>query len=169
MQNDVPTLVASARTSIEVQEDALGHISPAITNGNNNPDTDLSTGNVDNANQTDQATFSSAALQALVNPGADEPVTFALFSFANDGTAVRDTAGTAITSKGGAVFYHKVDATHVVGFADSGPAGFDANDRVVFALTDNGNGTFTFNLNDQIDHNTADATGTGDARFWHST
>ena len=78
MQNDVPTLVASARTSIEVQEDALGHISPAITNGNNNPDTDLSTGNVDNANQTDQATFSSAALQALVNPGADEPVTFAL-------------------------------------------------------------------------------------------
>ena len=104
-----------------------GISSPAITNGNNNPDTDLSTGNVDNANQTDQATFSSAALQALVNPGADEPVTFALFSFANDGTAVRDTAGTAITSKGGAVFYHKVDATHVVGFADSGPAGFDAN------------------------------------------
>ena len=52
----------------------------------------------------------------------------------------------------------------MVGFADSGPAGFDANDRVVFALTDNGNGTFTFNLNDQIDHNTADATGTGDAK-----
>ena len=33
-----------------------------------------------------------------------------------------------------------------------------------FALTDNGSGTFTFNLNDQIDHNTADATGTGDAK-----
>ena len=34
---------------------------------------------------------------------------------------------------------------------------------MAFELT-NVSGTFTFNLNDQIDHNTADATGTGDAK-----
>ena len=41
----------------------------------------------------------------------------------------------------------------MVGFADlGGGAGFDVGDREVFRLTDNGNGTFTFDLKDQLDH-----------------
>ena len=37
-----------------------------------------------------------------------------------------------------------------------GGAGFDAGiDREVFRVTDNGNGTFTFDLKDQLDHTPA--------------
>ena len=76
-----------------------------------------------------------------------------------------DKQGNQISSDGKLVFYHQVSPTDVIGYADvDGSGTFNAaTDRVVFELT-NVSGTFTFNLNDQIDHNTADATGTGDAK-----
>ena len=56
-------------------------------------------------------------------------------------------------SQGVTVKWAVVDATHVIGFADTNGNGLqDGGEREVFRLTDNGNGTFTFDLKDQIDH-----------------
>ena len=104
-----------APLAIDVQEDALGN---ATSNPANNPDSDLSIGNLEGTNQTDSASFTTAALQALVNPGADEPVTFALTTFAGDTTAVLDKQGNQISSDRKLVFYHQVSPTDVIGYAD---------------------------------------------------
>src|SRR4030095_13717316 len=58
-----------------------------------------------------------------------------------------------VKSQGDTVKWAVVDATHVIGFADTNNDGVWNNDeREVFRLTDNGNGTFTFDLKDQLDH-----------------
>ncbi len=63
VENDIPAAAGSATASIRVDEDELSTASG-----------DGSTGITDGDADTDEATFSSASLAALVTPGADEPV-----------------------------------------------------------------------------------------------
>ncbi len=141
--DDVPAPITDAMASITVFEDALGQ-------GTAEAPADGSTGILDNdGNGTpdvdpdaDEATFTDMMLQALVAPGADEPVTFSLDGSVDD-AAVKTTSGTDVFSKGDQVTYNVVSATVIQGVADG---------RVVFTLTDNEDGTFTFDLDDQLDH-----------------
>ena len=56
-------------------------------------------------------------------------------------------------SKGQAVVYDVNTAGDTLtAFVDSGPAGLDSGDRVVFTLTVNGAGSWSFDLDDQLDH-----------------
>ena len=156
VENDVPAPKTDPEpVSVTVYEDALGQ-------GVAETPADGSTGNLDNdGNGTadvlataDEVTINAASLAGLVDPGADEPVEITLTSFGDDTTTVEDTSGNPITSKGDSVYYHAISASVVIGFAESGAnAGYQpAEDRIVFTLTDNGDGTFSFDLDDQIDH-----------------
>ena len=133
VENDLPTASTQVAT-IHVDEDEL-----AIADG------DLSDGITDGDGDVDEATFTNAALQMIVNSGADEEMTFSLdLTVAG---AVVTTAGVAVTSNGDAVTYN-VNGAVIEGVADAG----GGNERVVFTLTDNGDGSFTFDLIDQLDH-----------------
>ena len=135
--------VTGATASIQVEED------------------ELLTGITDGDAFTQAATFTAAQLAALVNPGADGPVTFSLNTTLTGN--VQTTASVNVTSKNVQVAFG-TNAGDVVGFVNlGGGAGFDmGTDREVFRLEDNADGTFTFTLKDQIDHLPL-ATGGGDA------
>jgi hypothetical protein len=127
--HDVP-VATGATAGVSVDEDEL-----AIADG------DLSDGITDGDGESDEATFSAAALQALVTTGADEPVTFSL-DLTVDGAAVVTTAGANVFSGGDQVLFNDNGGV-IEGVADG---------RVVFTLSDNGDGSFTFDLKDQLDH-----------------
>jgi T1SS-143 domain-containing protein len=123
-------VATGATAGVSVDEDEL-----AIADG------DLSDGITDGDGESDEATFSAAALQALVTTGADEPVTFSL-DLTVDGAAVVTTAGANVFSGGDQVLFNDNGGV-IEGVADG---------RVVFTLSDNGDGSFTFDLKDQLDH-----------------
>jgi T1SS-143 domain-containing protein len=140
VQDDVPLTAEGALASIQVDEDDLAFADGDLSNGNPDADTD-----------EDEATFTDAQLQALVDVGADEPAVFSLDTTISGTVTTAD--GTIVTSKGGTVLFG-VDGSDVVGFVNvGGSGGFDFGvDREVFRLTDNGDGSFTFDLKDQVDH-----------------
>ncbi|TPM43015.1 type I secretion C-terminal target domain-containing protein, partial [Mesorhizobium sp. B2-3-2] len=158
VQNDTP-LATTATASIMVREDNLnmavgdGDLSTGITNG---PMDTMST-------HSDEATFTSAQLQLLVKPGADGPAVFVLN--ASPTGNVFTVNGEVVTSHGENVRLGAGPAGSVVGYVDGGThdsvytAGVD---RVVFTLTDNGGGSFKFDLKDHLDHNIFGASGAGD-------
>jgi T1SS-143 domain-containing protein len=94
---------------------------------------DLAEGNDEGDPPTDQV---SGDLSNTVNTGADDPVTWAI-----DPTA---TAPAGLTSRGAAVSY-SVNATKDVLTASAGG-------ETVFTLTVNADGTWTFDLERQLDH-----------------
>ena len=82
---------------------------------------------------------------------------------------VLDTDGQALKSQGDPVLYHWIDANHLIGYADDGSGGFDGAinddpdsnspfhlgsgpDRIVYTLTLNDDGSFLYELVDQVDH-----------------
>ena len=80
---------------------------------------------------------------------------FSSASVTATGTATMDAGGAVLTSKGQLVSTQLVEnGTKLVGYVDSGPAGFDAGDRLVFdvTLSDDATGSFEFTLHDQLDH-----------------
>ena len=118
-------------------------------------DGDLSTGIDDGDAQTDEATFTSASLSGLMTPGADEPAKFSLNLTVLNG-AVTTVGGAAVLSAGKAVLWG-VDGSNLFGYADQDGSGtFNAGDRVVFTLTNEGGGNFKFDLRDQLDHSGAE-------------
>src|SRR4029079_17103848 len=58
------------------------------------------------------------------------------------------------TSQGHNVLWHFVDSHTEVGYIDSGPAGFDAGDHIVFEfdITNTTTGAVNFTLYDNLDH-----------------
>ena len=86
----------------------------------------------------------SGALAGLVT-GGDLPITFLVNNAAN-GATVRDENGTPVTSIGLEVHYAAVDSQNIEGRT--------SDNRLIFTLHVNTDGTFTFTLNDQIDHPT---------------
>src|SRR5262249_22465578 len=118
---------------------------------------DSSEGNRSPGETTDQDTASgvSGSLSALFKVGADEPLgTIGLSS---------NTSGLpTLFSKGEAVLYSVSGRVLTAYVEQGGGAGFQAaNDRVVFTLTVNANGSWSFDLEDQLDH----VAGSGDAGF----
>ncbi|HKS19362.1 MAG TPA: DUF5801 repeats-in-toxin domain-containing protein, partial [Bradyrhizobium sp.] len=130
VRDDIPVQTSNTVTG-NVDEDEL-----TLANSNNH-----SVGNPDGDAQTNVATGS---LISLVSVGVDEPGSFSLIA--------NPTGLTAVTSKGDAVLYN-VSGTVLTGFVDSdGTPGFSGNDRVVFTLDVQPDGSYTFTLKDQIDH-----------------
>ena len=167
----IPTQVPGASVGGVVEEEEL-------QDGRQNSPTQLSDGNEDGTPDEDldpdaggDATTHSfsgnaANLQSLQNlvAGGDQPITFSL----NDvtGAAVADATGADVFSKGAQVYYHWIDANHLIGFADDDPASgagvYDGaindnpepggNDRIVFTLDVLPNGDWTLTIYDQFDH-----------------
>jgi hypothetical protein len=146
--------------SVLVHEDALNQGLPEVppdgATGNLDNDGDGDVDGADVAPDADEATITAAMLNSLVVSGADEPLIFAL-NGAITGQPVTDTSGVPITSNGVSVFYHSASSTELVGFADEDLNGSfdDGTDRVVFTFTSNPDGSFTFDLDDLIDHDPA--------------
>ena len=131
-----PTAIAGM-----VYEDALGHQGDLQDN---------STGNMESAStQVEQLTGDGgtasghfASLATLISSGADEPVTFSLVT----GSSALGSALGTLYSKGDTVSY-SVNTTTGTLEATAG-----TEHRSVFTLTVNSGGTWSFNLNDQLDH-----------------
>ncbi|TIN31236.1 MAG: hypothetical protein E5Y31_03455 [Mesorhizobium sp.] len=131
-EDDGPT-ASGATVSATVQEDDL-----KVADGDSSDGIDE-----DATPNQDEATGSVAT---LVTSGTDAPVTFSLAA---------DTSGLpALTSNGDAVTYSVVGGLLTATADDGG-----LNERIVFTLTLAADGTYTFDLQDQIDH----APASGDA------
>ena len=126
IENDIPVNNGVALTTQTVFEDGLA----------NAQSTGIGGGAI-------VAQYTAAQIASLVSPGADAPVTIQLAS------AAQLSGDTGLDSKGFQVDWVVVDATHINGVAtlDGG--------RVVFTLVEDPAGTFTFTLQDQVDHLTA--------------
>ena len=143
VEDDGPGLTAET-ASIKVAEDLLPGGIP-----DSDPETD-----------SDTATFTYADLAALIDVGTDEPPSFALnLDPGLDGDAVLDINGDAITSKCDPVVWN-INGTTLEGVVGT---------RVIFTLThtvgdadDPTDDSFTFDLQDQIDHSDASGNPTGD-------
>ena len=145
IRDDIPKANASGLASIQVDEDEL-------VLGDNG---DLVTGNTDNPPDTvtDEATFTAAILNGLINVGADEPLTwFINGSFPNNANEVRTTGGDIVTSLGVTVKYAAGPGGSVIGYADSNGDDSPAGEREIFRITNLGGNNFQFDLKDKIDH-----------------
>ena len=148
VENDIPIAkIDVAAVTAQVKEDAL---STAVE------PSDSSEGNRSPGETTDQDAASGIAgsLTTLFSAGADEPVVTGISS---------NTSGLPhLFSKGEAVLY-SVSGDTLTAFVDrigerhaSRPT-----DRMVFTLTVNADGSWSFDLDDQLDH----VAGSGDAGF----
>jgi hypothetical protein len=140
VENDVGAL-SGQNASIRVEEDELSTAAP--------PPADTSNGITDGDADTDEATLTYAALNAIVTPGADEPTAYAL-NLSVSG-AVKDIDGNSMTSGGQAITW-SVNGSTIEAVAGG---------RVVFTVTQSaGTGTpndptddaWTIDLRDQLDH-----------------
>ncbi|WP_292005005.1 DUF5801 repeats-in-toxin domain-containing protein [Chlorobium sp.] len=140
VEDDVPSAIGDDQTPVtpiagKVYEDALGHESD---------DDDLSLGNAEDLSVQvahitgNGSTGNPASLSSLVSVGADEPLTFGLV---NDISAL-SAASAGLRSKGEALTY-SISGTTLTATAGS---------RTVFTLTVNTDGTWIFDLEDQLDH-----------------
>src|SRR6185437_7566242 len=156
INNNASNLIPTVSGSVfgVVEEEALNHevvIQPTDA-GQGNEDTHDLSGNDHDTSDTgpgSQVTTQifNGTLAGLVN-GGDLPITF-LTNDAANGTTVHDDGGNTVTSIGEVVKYLVVDSTTIEGVT-SGEEG----SRLIFTLHVNTDGTFTFTLNDQIDHPT---------------
>ena len=113
------------------------------------------TGNVDEDELTDgitdddlETTVATGSIATLFQIGADQPGSYGI-NAGIDGTNVQTVGGVDVTSEGTQVVYEVVNATTIKGIAGT---------REVFTLTlDATTGGYTFTLQDQLDHPTADA------------
>ena len=139
IRDNVPIAKASPAALIAtVKEDGLSTAvdePPSGSSGN-----DLSTGNLSGGESTssDQTTGAAGSLATLFTSGADEPLTFGL----NNVTSSLPT----LFSKGDAVSYQVTGGNTLTATA----AG-----RTVFTLTVNSDGSWSFDLDDQLDHTAA--------------
>ncbi|MBX6329688.1 MAG: VWA domain-containing protein, partial [Pseudolabrys sp.] len=152
----------NALTEINLIPTVSGHVFGVVEEEQLNPEvlsqpTEAGFGNEDthDASGNDHDTSSDSNITTLVFSGTlaglvvggDLPITFLVNTVA-DGTIVKDSAGNDVTSIGEVVRYHVVDAHTIEGWTSFGSE--DA--RLIFTLVVNADGTFTFTLNDQIDH-----------------
>ena len=147
--DDVPVAQAGTPVAASVEEDGMDESVPA-TEGLNG--IDRSTGNKDLAgddNDDDEASGADNTVNDLTNlfsPGADGPLSISLKLDAGDLPT--------LFSKGEAVLYTLNDTTDTLtAYVEVGAAGFDPLvDRTVFTLQVNPNGSWSFDLDDQLDH-----------------
>lgn len=131
IDDDMPVALAGNYTAGEVYEDGLK--TPGnLSNGNAEPP----------ALQPVSVLVTSAALANFVSAGADGLKSFGLNA---------NVSGTVHTSTGADLKSDGVVVTYAIDNGTGDILGMAGN-REVFRLHDNGNGTFSFTLNDQIDH-----------------
>ncbi len=144
VQDDVPIANPGAiPVTASVEEDGMAG---AATD-------DLSTGNKDasgDLNTDDETSGAAGSLTGLFSAGADEPLITGLKT-----TLVADDLPT-LWSKGEAVTYAVASGVLT---ASAGTAGVGEGVRTVFTLTVNDDGSWAFDLKDQLDH-VAPAAGT---------
>ena len=150
IENDIPALTSTADPTdptksviATVHEDGLSIAAGDLSDGNLEPPLDTSS---DEADETTGTTGGSLTTLVTATDGADESgtLTFGLVT-----TAVADTLLPTLFSKGVELDYEVVGNV-LTATADSGA-------RTVFTLTVNTDGTWDFDLNDQLDH--VDASG----------
>ena len=147
VENDIPAVVGSATVTIHVDEDNL---SAAAGDG------DLSTGIDDGADgQTRRGDVYERLARRPGHTGCGRACEFSLNLTVLNG-AVTAIGGAAVLSAGKAVLWG-ADGSTLFGFADQDGSGtFNAGDRDVFTLTNEGSGNFKFDLKDQLDHSGAE-------------
>ncbi|MAZ39209.1 MAG: hypothetical protein CMF49_03740 [Legionellales bacterium] len=143
--DDVP-ITSGTTATVRVEEDELATI-----------DGDSYNGTTDNDSFTDEAIFTQATLQSLIVTGADEnnsgELTFALNTASITGQTVESDTNALLYSNGIILKYASLDANNVIGFADANNNDIlDVGEFEVFRITNNGDGSFTFDLKSNIDH-----------------
>ncbi|NTV60700.1 MAG: VWA domain-containing protein, partial [Chlorobiaceae bacterium] len=142
VENDVPVNTTSTVTAT-VEEDDLHNYNLTNGFGSHGNNEDGSTGKE----------IATGLLTTLVSTGSDEPVTF--------GLSMSGATLPELSSKGAAVKY-SITGNTLTGYVDlNGNNSYDsATDRQVFTLELSGtdNATYTFTLQDQLDH----ASGSGE-------
>jgi T1SS-143 domain-containing protein len=158
--DDVPELVVGAKISRTVDEDdILNNQSTGTSPADGQGDGSWTGG----PNQNGQGgAFIDGSLASLIKGGADDTVKF---SFIDESALRQSLAGLGMSSKG-EILSFDLQGNVLWGFANvGGPAGvsYDPNqgDRPVFKLTLNENGTYTFELLDQLDHDAGAGQNTG--------
>jgi T1SS-143 domain-containing protein len=157
IRDDIPQLKHGAKIVATVDEDdidtAQSH-GTSVDDGNadGSYSGSQSTENGDNPNFLEGPANISGSLASLVVPGADEPLNF---HFVSESDVRSYLSGLGLSSQGEELSYD-VDGGVLYGFANQGgtigQVFNEGDDRLVFKLTVNGDGSFTFELHDQLDH-----------------
>ena len=151
--DDVPELSGDEEDRI-VDEDDISTLSDGLPGGSlgtspddDNTEDDSYTGNP--ISNTTGPAFISGSLGNLIKGGADETVKF---SFIDEAAVIRALGALGLSSKGEELSYD-IQGNVLYGFDnDTGSSGYGNGDRPVFKLTLNENGSYTFELLDQLDH-----------------
>ncbi|WP_168801103.1 T1SS-143 repeat domain-containing protein [Rhizobium rhizophilum] len=152
IKDDAPVLSGQKENRI-VDEDDISTLNDGLIGGslgtspNDDEDDDSFTGSPNN-NQLGPA-FISGSLANLVRGGADDPIKF---SFIDEATVIRTLANLGLSSKGEELSYD-IQGNVLYGFDnDAGNSSYGNGDRPVFKLTLSEDGSYTFELLDQLDH-----------------
>ena len=148
--DDIPINQTATSSTGTVEEEHLANFVPATqfgSNGNEDesatPDLDLDAGGNNNLTTA----IATGSLAGAVTVGADESAVFGL-------RVITAPENSGLNSKGADVLVVS-DGTTLTGYVElAGGAGFQAGDRPVFtfALSGANNETWTFTLQDQLDH-----------------
>ncbi|MFN3317701.1 MAG: DUF5801 repeats-in-toxin domain-containing protein [Allorhizobium sp.] len=157
VKDDVPVLSGTKEDRIIDEDDisTLGMSQPGESLGtspNDGASEDQSYTDSPSNNQPGPA-YISGSLANLVRGGADDPITF---SFINE-TAIRNQLSLlGLSSKGSTLSYDLQSNGVLYAFDNKGPStdeNYDKNnDRLVFSLKLNSDGSYEFRLFDQLDH-----------------
>ncbi len=157
VKDDVPVLSGTKEDRIIDEDDisTLGMSQPGESLGtspNDGATEDQSYTDSPSNNQPGPA-YISGSLATLVRGGADDPITF---SFINE-TAIRNQLSLlGLSSKGSTLSYDLQSNGVLYAFDNKGPftdENYDKNnDRLVFSLKLNSDGSYEFRLFDQLDH-----------------
>ncbi len=141
--DDVPVL-SGCDLVFTIDED---DINTALSTGTSPNDTarwdDSYTGSPNLGNDSGPA-YIKGSLESLVKPGADGPVSFSFVAGTEATAAIQTLVGLGLSSHGDTLRYE------INGNVLTAIAGDDARD--VFSLTLNSDGSFEFELHDQLDH-----------------
>ncbi|QGG89151.1 tandem-95 repeat protein [Agrobacterium sp. MA01] len=146
IKDDVPEL-SGAKEERLVDEDDI-KTSRSVGTSPNDGNSDGSFTGSPNNNQPGPA-FISGSLANLIKGGADDTVNF---SFISEQTAVSELRYLGLSSKGAELSYDIQGRTLYAYDNDAGNSGYGEGDRLVFKLTVNEDGSYTFELHDQLDH-----------------
>lgn len=153
IKDDAPVLSGRKENRI-VDEDDISTLNDGLIGGSlgtspndDDEDDDSFTGSPNN-NQPGPA-FISGSLANLVRGGADDPIKF---SFIDEATVIRTLENLGLSSKGEELSYD-IQGNVLYGFDnDKGSNSYGTGDRPVFKLTLSEDGSYTFELLDQLDH-----------------
>ncbi len=129
-----------------VEEEELRQLTEGSTAGRGNEDSsDPGVPNPDTSGDYSRVNLIAKGSLASLVGGGNPPLGFAVFAGA-DGAAVLDDSGNVLRSLGSAVKFDVTSSSTVEGRSEDG--------RLIFTLTIKTDGSFTFELTDQIDHPT---------------